>query len=277
MVEVGGMELADRTAVITGAASGIGLALTERCLDEGMRVVMADIEAEPLHRHADRLRDAGAAVTAVECDVADSAQVDALRDAALAAYGAVHLLCNNAGVASGRPNHKTKAAVWDWVVGVNLLGPAYGCSSFVPLMVEQGEGHVVNTASEAGLASSPVLGSYHATKYGVVGLSESLYLELQGTGVGVSCLCPELVDTKIFESARNAPASLGLPPPAPVPVDQLEAFMGSKAMRPADVAGRVVYAVQAGQFWIVTHQVTQQRVAQRNDDVEQFRNPTFWR
>ena len=157
------MELDGRTAVVTGAASGIGLALTERFLDEGMSVVMADIEQPALEREAARIADAGGAVTPVVCDVSDADQVTALRDAALAAHGAVHVLCNNAGVASGRPNHKTKPAVWDWVVGVNLLGPAYGVSAFVPGMVDQGEGHVVNTASEAGLSSSPMLGSYHAT------------------------------------------------------------------------------------------------------------------
>jgi NAD(P)-dependent dehydrogenase (short-subunit alcohol dehydrogenase family) len=271
------MELQNRVAVVTGAASGIGLALTERCLTEGMSVVMADIEEPKLAAEAARLIDAGGAVTPVGCDVSSSADVEALRDVALGAYGAVHLLANNAGVASGRPCFKTKPAVWDWVVGVNLLGVAYGCSVFAPLMVEQGEGHIVNTASEAGLTATPVLGSYHATKYGVVGLSEALRMELEGTGVGVSCLCPELVDTKIFESARNAPAALGIPAPAEVPLEQMEAFMDTKAMDPADVAGQVIYAVRADQFWIVTHQVTQERIRDRNDAVLNRRNPTFRR
>jgi NAD(P)-dependent dehydrogenase (short-subunit alcohol dehydrogenase family) len=269
------MLLPERTAVITGAASGIGLALSERCLAEGMSVVMADIESDVLHDQASRLKADGGSVTPVACDVSDAAQVDALRDAALAAHGSVHLLCNNAGVASGRPNLKTKPAVWDWVIGVNLLGAAYGCSAFGPLMVEQGEGHIVNTASEAGLASTPMLGSYHAAKYGVVGLSESLRMELEGTGVGVTCLCPELVATKIFESTRNAPAELGFRPPTEVPMEQLEQFMNTKAMSPADVAGQVLYAVQADKFWVITHQVTQNRVKLRNEDLEQRRNPTF--
>lgn len=269
------MELEGRTAVITGAASGIGLALAERFLTEGMSVVMADIEQPALEREAARIAAAGGVVTPVVCDVSDAGEVAGLRDAALSAHGAVHLLCNNAGVASGRPNHRTKPAVWDWVVGVNLLGPAYGVSCFVPGMIEQGEGHVVNTASEAGLTSSPMLGSYHASKYGVVGLSESLAMELEGTGVGVSCLCPELVATRVFESTRNAPAALGLPAPAQIPIDQVAAAMGTVAMPPADVAADVVYAVKANQFWILTHQSTRGLVAERNRRLEQGRNPKF--
>ena len=203
------MELKGRVAVVTGAASGIGLALTERFVAEGMSVVMADIESATLDAEAARLVAAGAPVTAVSCDVSDAAAMEALRDAAMSAHGAVHVLCNNAGVASGGSTWRTKPAVWDWVVGVDLLGVAYGVHAFVPLMIEQGEGHIVNTASEAGLCATPMLGAYHAAKYGVVGLSEALVMELAGTGVGVSCLCPELVRTKIFESTRNAPAHLG--------------------------------------------------------------------
>ncbi len=269
------MELDGRTAVITGAASGIGLALTERFLGEGMSVVMADIEQPVLEREAARIADAGGTVVPVVCDVSDPDQVAGLKDAALAAYGAVHLLCNNAGVANGQVSHRTKPATWDWVVGVNVLGPAYGVSTFVPLMLEQGEGHVVNTASEAGLTASPVLGPYHATKYAVVGLSESLALELENTPVGVTCLCPELVATRIFESSRNAPDALGFPPPAAVPMDQIAAFMGTVAMDPADLAADVSYAVRAGQFWVLTHESTRARVHDRNRRLEQGRPPAF--
>jgi len=269
------MELDGRTAVVTGAASGIGLALTERFLDEGMSVVMADIEGEALEREAGRIEAAGGKVHAVVCDVADSNQVVDLRDRALEAYGAVHLLCNNAGVANGRPNHKTTPAEWDWVVGVNLMGVAYGVSAFVPVMLEQGEGHVVNTASEAGLTSSPALGPYHPTKYAVVGLSESLFMELEGTPVGVSCLCPELVDTKIFESTRNAPSELGYRQPPSIPIDQIAELMGTTPLPPADVAGRVAYAVRSGEFWILTHQSTLGRVHNRNSRLNQLRNPKF--
>lgn len=269
------MDLQDKTAVVTGAASGIGLALTERFVAEGMAVVMADIEAAVLEEQASRLRDAGAPVTPVVCDVGDPEQITELRARALEVSGAVHVLCNNAGVAAGRPNHKTKPSIWRWMVDVNVLGPAYAISAFVPDMVAQGEGHVVNTASEAGLVSSPVLGAYHATKYAVVGLSESLALELDGTGVGVTCLCPELVDTKIFESTRNAPDWVGLRPPQPVEIAALEQFMGTKAMDPADVAGQVVYAIRANKFWVLTHQITLDRARRRNEDLTALRNPRY--
>lgn len=267
------MELDGKVAVVTGAASGIGRALSERCLVEGMSVVLADIEGDKVRSVADGLAAVGGAVHAVEMDVADADQVEALRDEALATYGAVHLLANNAGVGSPRPNLSTSPALWRWITGVNLLGVAYGVSAFAPLMVEQGEGHIVNTASEAGLTPSPILGAYHATKYAVVGLSESLALELNGTGVGVSCLCPELVDTLVFESTRNAPPELGLGDPPPVDIAQVEQWMQTVAMDPAGVAAQVVYAVKAGRFWVLTHQSTLDRVKRRNADLEAGRVP----
>jgi NAD(P)-dependent dehydrogenase (short-subunit alcohol dehydrogenase family) len=272
-MELQGMQLSGKVAVVTGAASGIGLALTERFLAEGMSVVMADIEAEVLHEQADRLLATGAAVTAVVCDVSDAEQVAALRDSAVAAYGAVHVLCNNAGVASGGSTWRTKPAVWDWIVGVDLLGVAYGVNAFVPLMIEQGEGHIVNTASEAGICATPMLGAYHAAKYGVVGLSEALVMELAGTGVGVSCLCPELVRTKVFESTRNAPAHLGLRRPESVSMEMLESVMQTTALDPAVVAGNVTDAIVEGRFWVITHASTHTRVAHRNDRQQQGLTP----
>jgi NAD(P)-dependent dehydrogenase (short-subunit alcohol dehydrogenase family) len=272
-MELQGMQLSGKVAVVTGAASGIGLALTERFLAEGMSVVMADIEAEVLHEQADRLLATGAAVTAVVCDVSDAEQVAALRDSAVAAYGAVHVLCNNAGVASGGSTWRTKPAVWDWIVGVDLLGVAYGVNAFVPLMIEQGEGHIVNTASEAGICATPMLGAYHAAKYGVVGLSEALVMELAGTGVGVSCLCPELVRTKVFESTRNAPAHLGLRKPESVSMEMLESVMQTTALDPAVVAGNVTDAIVEGRFWVIAHASTHTRVAHRNDRQQQGLTP----
>ena len=161
------------------------------------------------------------------------------------------------------------------MIGVDLLGVAYGVEAFASLMVEQGEGHIVNTASEAGLCATPMLGAYHAAKYGVVGLSETLVMELAGTGVGVSCLCPELVDTKIFESTRNAPAHLGLPKPDHVPIEMLESFMKTTAIDPAVVAGNVVDAVRSNTFWILTHEVSHLRAQHRNESQQRGDTPTM--
>ncbi|MEY4130694.1 MAG: hypothetical protein RLZZ31_818 [Actinomycetota bacterium] len=269
------MNLRDKTAVVTGAASGIGLATAERFIAEGMSVVLADIEADALTEQCDRLQQQGASILKVVCDVSDAAQVQSLRDESLSKFGSVHVLFNNAGVGgTGTPTYKTKPDVWDWVVGVDLLGVAYGVNAFVPLFVEQGEGHVINTASEAGLCATPMLGAYHAAKYGVVGLSEALVMELAGTGVGVSCLCPELVATKIFESTRNAPAHLGLPKPDPVPMSALEHVMKTTALDPAQVADDVVKAMNNNSFWILTHAVTHKRVAFRNRNLESGATPS---
>lgn len=270
------MELQGKVAVVTGAASGIGLAAAERFVAEGMSVVLADIEGDELRAQVDRLKGDGAPVTAFEFDVSDAEQVAALRDATLSTFGSVQVAFNNAGVGgTGRPTWRTSPAVWDWVVGVDLLGVAYGVEAFVPLMVEQGEGHIVNTASEAGLCATPMLGAYHAAKYGVVGLSEALVMELAGTGVGVSCLCPELVDTKIFDSTRNAPAHLGLPKPDHTPIEMLEKFMKTKAIDPAVVAGNVVDAIRNNSFWILTHAVTHVRAKHRNESQQRGDTPSM--
>ena len=270
------MELQGKVAVVTGAASGIGLAAAERLVAEGMSVVMADIEAPVLNEQVARLQSDGAAVVPFVFDVSVAEEVAALRDFAVATFGTVHLLFNNAGVGgTGRPTWKTKPAAWDWVIAVDLLGVAYGVEAFTPLMVEQGEGHIVNTASEAGLCTTPMLGAYHAAKYGVVGLSEALVMELAGTGVGVSCLCPELVDTKIFESTRNAPAHLGLPKPDHVPIEALASFMKTTAIDPAVVAGNVVDAVRGNSFWILTHEITHVRAKHRNESQQRGDTPSM--
>jgi NAD(P)-dependent dehydrogenase (short-subunit alcohol dehydrogenase family) len=238
-----------------------------------MAVAMVDIEGDALDDAVAEMRALGGNVEGFRCDVSDNSQVEAMRDQVFATFGGAHVLCNNAGVASGRPIHKEKPATWDWVVGVNLLGVAYCTAAFVPHFIERGEGHVVNTASEAGLVATAMLGSYHATKYAVVGLSEALSMELEGTGVNVSCLCPELVDTKIFESTRNAPAALGIPKPQPVDLNLIASFMNTVQMDPNDVAGRVLYAIKAEEFWILTHQKTHGRLIGRNDDLAKLRRP----
>jgi NAD(P)-dependent dehydrogenase (short-subunit alcohol dehydrogenase family) len=198
-------ELDGKVAVITGGGSGIGAALAEACAAQGMRVVVADVNGDRAEAVASELPDDTAFGKAV--DVSDAAQVQELADFAFDAFGAVHLLCNNAGVSPvGR--------VWDysdedfrWLVGVNLFGVENGLRAFVPRMIEQGEGHIVNTGSGASFVSTPRLGPYCATKHAIVGLSEALRYELEGTGIGVSVLVPAGVNTNIAESGARPSAS----------------------------------------------------------------------
>ena len=202
-------ESSGKVAVVTGAASGIGRALAEAFAGEGARVVLADVEEAPLAEAGRALEEKGAEVLCVPTDVRDPAAVQALADAAEKRFGSTHILCNNAGVAPIAPGLGTTLEDWHWVFDVNLFGVVHGIQTFGPRLVAQGEGHIVNTASSGGLLSVPGFTAYCATKHAVVGLSETLYQELQGTGVGVSVLCPGLIKTKIFESERNRPADGG--------------------------------------------------------------------
>lgn len=267
-------DLAGRTAVVTGAAGGIGLALTERFIAAGMSVVMADIEEETLAREATRLESDGAGVLGVLTDVRDSTAVEALRDQALSVHGAVHLVCNNAGVAPGGPMADTTPADWRWAVDVNILGVAYGVTTFAPLFLEQGEGHIVNTASEAGLVTNPALGLYCATKHAVVGMSESLWRETHPQGVGVSVLCPNLVDTKIFESERNRTDGVEMAPSAAATMAPLREVIGLMGIPTSTVADRVHDAVVNDEFWILTHDLTLPAAGRRFDDLTAGRNPS---
>ena len=204
--------LRDRVAVVTGAASGIGLALSERFAAEGMRVVMADVETTALAPAAERVRAAAPAVLAVRVDVSRAEDVERLARETYAAFGAAHVVCNNAGVAVISAVHEQTLADWQWVMGVNLWGVIHGVHAFLPRMLAGGdEGHIVNTASMAGLTTAPFMSIYDVTKHGVVALSESLYkeLELSGALVGVSVVCPGLINTNIIRSARNRPAEFG--------------------------------------------------------------------
>ncbi|MEE3332471.1 MAG: SDR family NAD(P)-dependent oxidoreductase [Myxococcota bacterium] len=264
----------DRIAVVTGAASGIGLGLTERLLAEGMKVVLADVEPEKLEAEVKRLSASGADILGVSCDVRDPDSVESLRDQTLSHYGAVHVLMNNAGVAPAGPMLDTTPADWRWIVEVNLLGVAYGVTAFGPAMRDAGEGHIINTASEAGLVTSAVLGMYSATKHAVVGLSESLYRELEDTGVGVHCLCPNLVQTKIFESERNRDDGAEMKPSQTASIAPLREAITAMGISPADVAGDVVDAMRNDRFWILTHDVTRAAAAARFRDLEANQNPS---
>ncbi|NNE74870.1 MAG: SDR family NAD(P)-dependent oxidoreductase [Acidimicrobiales bacterium] len=264
-------DLTAKVAVVTGGASGIGLALTEQFVAEGAKVVMADIEESVLAEQAARLERAGADVLGVLCDVRDIADVQRLADQTIEHFGAVHIVCNNAGVAPAGPMLESTAAEWKWLLDVNVLGVAHGVITFGPLLVEAGEGHIVNTASEAGLVTNAMLGAYMASKHAVVGLSEALYKELEETPVGVSVLCPELVKTRIFESERNAPAAVEDNPAAMAPLREGIQLVG---IEPADVAREVLDAIATDRFWVFTHPTTLPHALVRFEDLQAGRNPT---
>jgi len=274
-------EFKDKVAVITGAASGIGRALADRCVQEGMKVVLADVEVESLTKTEASMKASGATVLAVRTDVSQARDVEALAQKTLEAFGAVHLLCNNAGVAgTAAPIWESTLADWEWVMGVNLWSVIHGVRVFVPLMLAQDtDCHIVNTASMAGLLSCPGLGIYKVTKHGVVTLSETLYHELaeRGAKVKVSVLCPGIVNTRIMESARNRPGHF----PTKEPLDPASGA-GWEALRqlvpagmpPVQVANAVFAALRNDQFYILTHPEGKEGVRTRMEDILQERNPT---
>jgi len=274
-------ELREKVAVITGAASGIGRAVAERCAGAGMKVVLADVEESALVAAERAFKDAGADVLGVRTDVSRADDVEALAGRAVERFGAVHLVHNNAGVAAGGLMWELPLADWKWVLGVNLWGVIHGVRTFVPLMLAQGdEGHVVNTASLAGLTSTPFLGPYSVSKHGVVTLSETLLKELamQGAKVKVSVLCPGLVRTRIGESGRNRPAQLEHErddDASAVDAMSSGAFqqLVEAGMDPAAVADQVLEAVRQERFWVLTHPELDQAIRSRADDILERRNP----
>jgi NAD(P)-dependent dehydrogenase (short-subunit alcohol dehydrogenase family) len=251
-------DFAGRVAVITGAASGIGRGLARHSAREGMRVVLADVEVGALDEAVDEVRALGADAVGVRTDVSSEPQVRALADAAFDRYGAVHLLCNNAGVFQAGVVWQRTQADWDWVLGVNVLGVLHGIRAFVPRLLEQGgEAHIVNTASMAGLISVAYSGPYVVSKFAAAALTECLAHDLraQGAAIGVSCLVPGLVDTRIADSTRNRPDE----PPSEVTAPDhhfvaqvLKEQTEQGGRHPDEVATIVFDAVRAGQFWIPT-------------------------
>lgn len=307
-------DLAGKVAVVTGAASGIGRALVDRFAAEGMSVVMADVERDALDGAAHAVAGAHGAdrVLAVPTDVRDEAAVEALAAATFDRFGTAHVVCNNAGVGVGGLAWTVPADRWRWIVEVNLLSVAHGVRAFVPRMIEQGEGHVVNTASAAGLLTGPAMSPYYATKHGVVALSEALYFDLHlvGAPVGVSVLCPEWVRTNIADSERNRPdgvAEMVLPgtpdtaeapegrgtPDAVADPDGTGATDGAEAtpaptmgdfvrtlveggLDPEDVAGMVLDGIRSGRFWITTHPTTIDSARKRWDAIASDGTPALW-
>ena len=271
-------EFKGKVAVVTGAASGIGRALAEGCVREGMKVVLADVEVETLTRTEESMKAAGATVLAVRTDVSQARDVEALADKTLDAFGAAHLLCNNAGVSTAAAIWESTLAAWEWVMGVNLWGVIHGVRVFVPLMLAQDtECHIVNTASMAGLTSGPGLGVYKVTKHGVVTLSETLYHELaeRGAKVHVSVLCPGFVNTRILESARNRPGHLLTAEPHDHPagarLDTLRQLVPA-GMPPGQVADVVFLALRKDLFYIFTHPEDKEAVRTRMEDILQERD-----
>src|SRR5581483_2374453 len=224
-------DLVDKVAVVTGAGRGIGRALATRVDAEGMKVVAADVEQRALDAVAAEVAQAGAKVLAVRTDVSQARDVEALAAKTVDAFGAVHVLCNNAGVVAGGAFWELTAGDWEWVVGVNLWGVIHGTRVFVPIMRAQDtECHIVNTASMAGLVSSPYNAVYAVTKHAVVALSESLHHDLTvwSSKIRVSVLCPGWVNTRIFEADRNRPEALRAPRPDRTPTP-MEAAMEQAA------------------------------------------------
>lgn len=263
-------DLSGKVAVVTGGASGIGRALAERFAREGMSIVLADVEEQALAGTRDALAASGARVLAVRTDVSQADQVDELARRTFEAFGTAHVICNNAGVSVAGPVWEPSEADYRWVLGVNLWGVVHGIRAFVPRLVAQGEGHVVNTASIAGLISAPGMGPYCATKHAVVALSECLFHDLAiatGGKVKVSVLCPAWVNTRIAESDRNRPAD------APrrererteheQRMDSLVHAAVANGIPPHVVADKVLRAIVEEKFWILTHSKTKKGVEQR--------------
>ena len=252
-------QFADKTAFVTGGASGIGLALCRAFADVGMKIVLADIEPGALSEAVDSLRKRGATVLGVVCDVADAASVERAAEAAYSAFGHVHIVCNNAGVGGGSGIDTISVETWRWVVDVNLMGVVHGIRTFLPHIRAHGEGgHFINTASMAGMNSGLGFSPYSATKFAVVNMSEGLAIQVAPLGIGVTVVCPGFVRTRISESGRNRPTRYG-PAHRPDPASAAgrlaaELARGNQAgIDPADVAARVVAAIRSGDLYVFTH------------------------
>lgn len=273
---------AGRVAVVTGAASGIGLALARALGAEGMKLVLADVEEAALAAAERSLAESGVEALGVRTDVSDEGSVRALAHAAIGRFGAVHVLCNNAGVMGGAGLcWQIPAEDWAWVLGVNLHGVLHGLRAFVPILLAQDEGHVLNTASMAGLVSLPLTSPYVVSKHAVVALSEALHHELAGRGphVGVSVLCPEAVDTRIADAERNRPAALRPATPVDLPERRLVEAATRQALAgatpPEAIAARAVRAIRERRFYVLAEDAWLRAAETRFDDIRLRRPPTL--
>ncbi len=277
----------DKVAVITGAASGIGFGIAEHCVKEGMKVVLSDVEEAALNQAEKSLKSEKTSVLAILTDVSRASDIETLAQKTLDAFGAVHLLFNNAGVQAevkrGNTLWESTLADWQWVISVNLWGVIHGVRVFVPIMLQQQtECHIVNTASVAGLISGPALGIYKLTKAGIVSLSETLYCELKqrGAQIGVSVLCPSFVRSQLNEAERNRPAELRNPPEErPLTPEQQAIFKmfqegNENAIPPEQFVEQVFKAIQQNMLYVLTHPEWNAAIQRRMEDILQGRNPT---
>ncbi|MGB8862210.1 MAG: SDR family NAD(P)-dependent oxidoreductase [Ilumatobacteraceae bacterium] len=272
-------ELNGKVAVITGGGSGIGRALAHAFAAQGMKVVLADVNEVSMRAVEAELAEGGTEVLPVVCDTSLEAEVHALAQATLDRFGAAHVLCNNAGVAGKTDPWSGPMSSWEWVVGINLYGVVHGIRAFLPIMQDQGEGHIVNTASMAGLVALPGAAAYNATKTAVVALTEGLFLEMRGSGspVGVSVLCPGFVKTNLVTSQQWQPR-LGPEPTGPVnSIGQLIQTMLEDGVEngvdPAGIADQVVDAIRTDRFWILTHPEMRQAPVERMQRAAAQENP----
>ena len=272
----------NKVAVITGGASGLGLAMAGRFAREGMKLVLADIEETPLQRAVGEFVARGTPAIGVKTDVSKAQDVEALADQAYDTYGGVHVLCNNAGVAPGGLTWESTVPDWEWCLGVNVWGVIHGLRSFVPRMLKQtGPCHIVNTASVAGLLSPPGMAIYCVSKHAVVTLSECLYQDLSKTGphIGVSVLCPAYVPTGISDSERNRPEALKNPPQERSAEqiardERLRHAVQSGRISADQVADKVFESVRGKRFYILTHEKIKGAIEARMKDILEGRNPT---
>jgi NAD(P)-dependent dehydrogenase (short-subunit alcohol dehydrogenase family) len=274
-------DFSGKVAVITGAGSGFGREFARLGATLGMKLALADIEATALAAIVAELEGAGAEVIGERVDVSKGEDVERLASRALDSFGGVHLLFNNAGVNVVGPVWESSVKDWEWVLGVNLWGVIHGVRVFTPIMLAQrGPGHIVNTASVAGLVTPQLMGAYNVSKHAVVALSESLFHDLRVTGseLGVSVLCPAFVPTGINQSDRNRPTELGDPAP-PTPGQQaaraaLDKAVTSGRLTAAQVAEMTFEAIRAQRFYVVTHPKMMQSIELRMQDIAQLRNPS---
>lgn len=275
-------ELKGKVAVITGAAEGIGKAIALAAAAEGMKLVLADISTDMLDKTVAELRAAGNEVIGVVTDVAQESAIQALAEQAFSNFGNVHLLVNNAGVAFTKSAWETTSKDWEWIMGINLYGVTHALRAFIPRMLANGEdGHIVNTASLAGLIAEPALAAYNVSKFGVVALSEGLHhdLTLRKSKIGVSVLCPSWVKTRITDSERHRTMEDRSKPELLEKVSLKTGAAITKAVEagisPQQVADAVFAAIKTNTFYILTHPESKAAVHIRTEDILQGRPPSL--